>query len=328
MRRVGCRPAMSARPCPAAITCPPPRSGARAHFHQPVGRRRRMRASWSTITTELPSASRSRMTPSRPSTFAGCRPMRRLVQHVEHAGGAVAHGAGQLHALALAGGERGARAVERRGSPAPARCSRRAVCSERRRTMETRHGAQVVGQRLRHGSSTQAHEPRRASSRHASARFMPAHQRAARAPADRRVPWQSGHGPSRQEAGHARQALLVLGLRQRVLHGVDGVVVGEVELGEGVALSSPCTGCGVFSAGPWKHDVAFLGAVSSLNGTSSAHAHLAGTRRFMSVPHEAVPREPPRPRRWLASRRAPARASFTRAHDAGAAAGRGRRRRC
>ena len=37
----------------------------------------------------------------------------RLVQHVQHAGGSVAHGAGQLHALALSGGQRGARAIER-----------------------------------------------------------------------------------------------------------------------------------------------------------------------------------------------------------------------
>ena len=35
----------------------------------------RMRASWSTITTELPSARRSRMTSTRPSTFTGCSPM-------------------------------------------------------------------------------------------------------------------------------------------------------------------------------------------------------------------------------------------------------------
>ena len=36
-----------------------------------------------------------------------------LVQHVEHAGGAIAHGARQLHALAFAGGQRGACAIER-----------------------------------------------------------------------------------------------------------------------------------------------------------------------------------------------------------------------
>ena len=37
----------------------------------------------------------------------------RLIQHVEDARRAVAHGTGQLHPLALAGGERGSRAVER-----------------------------------------------------------------------------------------------------------------------------------------------------------------------------------------------------------------------
>ena len=38
---------------------------------------------------------------------------RRLVEHIEDAGRAVAHCAGQLHPLALAGGERGRGAVKR-----------------------------------------------------------------------------------------------------------------------------------------------------------------------------------------------------------------------
>ena len=43
----------------------------------------------------------------------GVQADRGLVHHVEHARGAVAHGSRELHALALAGGERRARAVER-----------------------------------------------------------------------------------------------------------------------------------------------------------------------------------------------------------------------
>ena len=35
----------------------------------------RMRVSWSTITTEFPSAIKSRITPRRPSMLAGCKPM-------------------------------------------------------------------------------------------------------------------------------------------------------------------------------------------------------------------------------------------------------------
>ena len=49
----------------------------------------------------------------QPVDVHGVQPDARLVEHVEHPGGAVAHGPGQLHALALAGRERGARAVER-----------------------------------------------------------------------------------------------------------------------------------------------------------------------------------------------------------------------
>ena len=37
----------------------------------------------------------------------------RLIEHIEHAGRAVAHGAGQLHPLALTGGKGRGRAVKR-----------------------------------------------------------------------------------------------------------------------------------------------------------------------------------------------------------------------
>ena len=59
---------------PCAITCPPsaPATG-------PISMRwpaaLSTRTSWSTTTTELPSATRSRITPSSPSTFEGCSPM-------------------------------------------------------------------------------------------------------------------------------------------------------------------------------------------------------------------------------------------------------------
>ena len=48
----------------------------------------------------------------------GVKPDRGLVQHVEHARRPVAHGTGELDALALAGGERRACAVKREVSQA------------------------------------------------------------------------------------------------------------------------------------------------------------------------------------------------------------------
>ena len=81
-----------------------PRRGRHGAARARRGRRR---------TTELPSARRSSMTPSNPSTLEGCRPIDGSSSTYEDAGRAVAHGTGELHALALAGGKRRARAVER-----------------------------------------------------------------------------------------------------------------------------------------------------------------------------------------------------------------------
>ena len=59
---------------PCAITVPPcaPAPGPISMIQSVA---RSTRVSWSTTITVLPCAFRSRITPSRPSTFAGCRPI-------------------------------------------------------------------------------------------------------------------------------------------------------------------------------------------------------------------------------------------------------------
>ena len=49
----------------------------------------------------MPSARRSRMTPFSPSNVGRMQTDGRLIQHVQHARGAVSHGTGQLHPLPL-----------------------------------------------------------------------------------------------------------------------------------------------------------------------------------------------------------------------------------
>ena len=63
--------------------------------------------------TELPSATRSCITPGEAHDVGRVQTDARLIEHIEHTGRAVAHGAGQLHPLSLAGRERRRGAVER-----------------------------------------------------------------------------------------------------------------------------------------------------------------------------------------------------------------------
>ena len=73
---------------------------------------------------------------------------RRLIEHIEHAGRAVAHGAGQLHPLPLAGRERRRGAVERQVAEPqveqPPRRARKSLADA------PRHGAHLLRQAVRH----------------------------------------------------------------------------------------------------------------------------------------------------------------------------------
>ena len=71
-----------------------------------------------------------------------------FVQHIEDAGGAVAHGARKLHALAFPGGERGGGAVERQIAKAQFHQS---LCHRLEGSADAlRHGAHGLRQRRRH----------------------------------------------------------------------------------------------------------------------------------------------------------------------------------
>ena len=204
-----------------------------------------------------------------------------LVQHVEHAGGAIAHGTRQLHALAFAGGQRGACAIERQ-------IAQSQIKQPPRRMLERladgdRHGAQVLGKRLRDA----VYPGHGLVERHLARlrQVYPAHERASRRRRQARALAIRAR-PLGQEAGHARQALLVLRFCQRVLHGVDGVVVGEVEFGEVVAFLRLVQNVALFG-GAVEDDVAFLGRELGKRHVK-AYAHLAA-HLLHEVPHQASP---------------------------------------
>ena len=75
--------------------------------------------SWSTRITELPSADQIVHHPGQAHNIGRVQTDGRLVQHIENARCAVADGAGQLHPLALAGGERRRRSGPASDSPVP-----------------------------------------------------------------------------------------------------------------------------------------------------------------------------------------------------------------
>ena len=118
----------------------------------------------------------------------------------------------------------------------------------------------------------------------ASARPIP--PRAAPSPRPRRVPPAVRTGALREEAAHAPEALLVLCLGEGVLHGVDRVVVGEVQLGEVVALLGLVEDV-LLDRGAVEDDIALLGGELA-EGHVGAHPHGAADL-LHEIPHEASP---------------------------------------
>ncbi len=107
----------------------------------------------------------------------------RLIEHIEHASRAVAHGAGQLHPLPLAGRERRRGAVERQVAEPqveqPPRRARKSLADA------PRHGAHLLRQAVRHTLHPVIQLRERHRTRLSSE--MP-RSFGARAAADRRVP--------------------------------------------------------------------------------------------------------------------------------------------
>ena len=91
-----------------------------------------------------------------------------------------------------------------------------------------------------------------------------------------------------KEARHALQPLLVLNLGKGVFNRVDGVVIGEVKLGEVVALLGFVENVALLRR-PVKNDIALaLGEFAKRH--VGAHAHLAGDL-LHEVPHKRTPRQ-------------------------------------
>ena len=156
-----------------------------------------------------------------------------LVHHVEHASSSVPHRARELHALALARWKAWRPRGRATDSPVPAPAGAEPCLRTTRRWSPpwgASHREDSPGTPSTHDTASSSVISRRLRQVYA------AHERASRAASERRVPPQSGTGPLGQVLRHAAQALLVLRLRKRVFHGAHGVVVGEVELGEVLAL--------------------------------------------------------------------------------------------
>ena len=205
----------------------------------------------------------------------------RLVQHVQHARGAVAHRPGQLDALPLAGGERGGGAVEAEVAQAEVDQALGRVLERladafghRPHRLRERGGHAVhPGDQLVEGHLAGVREGDAAQARSAGG------IRQARAAA-------IGAGILPQELLHAFHAFLVGDFGEGVLDAVNGAVVGEVHFGEAVGLlilidDVPLLGRAVVD------DLLLLrGQVPE--GDVRAHAHLARDILHQG-PHQRAP---------------------------------------
>ena len=240
------------------------------------------------------------------------QPDRGLVQHVEHAGRPVAHRAGKLHPLALAGGERGSGAVEREVGEAevhqPARRRAEGIADA------FGHRAHRRGQRGRHV----IHPADEGGERHAAGLVQPDAaelRRAGRIGKARAAA--VGADVLLQELFHPLHALFVLDLGQRVFHRVNGVVIGEVELAGLFGILGVVEDV-LFHGGTVVDDVLFL-CRKRAERDVRADAHRpadVGHQR----PHQRVPRRDSAlvdRERFVRYERA----AVDRPHDAGPAAG-------
>ena len=204
-----------------------------------------------------------------------------LIHHVEHPSGSVPHRTRELHALALPRGKRGARAVEREVSQSQLQ---QAPSGARKRVADgSRHGAHLIRKTPGHTF----HPRNRLVKRHfrCLCQVDAAHKRPARGIRETRAT-AIGTRPLGQVLRDAAQPLLVLRLRKRVFHGAHGVVVGEIELGEVLAIlrlvqDVPLLGWTV------EHDVA-LSWRKLAKRHVRAHAHGAA-HLLHEVPHKRAP---------------------------------------
>ena len=155
----------------------------------------------------------------------------RLVEHVEHAGGAVAHRAGQLHPLPFTGGEGGSLALERQVPQAqlqqPGRHAPERIADALGRAPH------FLGQ----GGGHLVHPAPERAQRHAAdvgqaQAANPGRTGALAEPGAAAV----GAGALLEEAFDALHALFIRDLGERVFDGIDGVKVGEVHFARRAGL--------------------------------------------------------------------------------------------
>ena len=186
-----------------------------------------------------------------------------------------------MHALALAGGKGRACSVE--GQIAQAELEQASSRAFERLANRFRHGAHLIGKACGH-----ARYPRH--------RFIERHFRRLRQ-IDAANDWLArgrgqaraaavGAGAFRQVFRHAAQALLVFRLGEGVFHGAHGIVVGEVEFGEVLALLRLVEDV-LLLGRPVEDDVA-LGGCELAKRHVRAHAHSAA-HLLHEVPHERAP---------------------------------------
>ena len=205
----------------------------------------------------------------------------RFVEHVEHAGGAVAHGTGQLHALAFAGRQGRSGAIER--EVAESELQQPTGHIEEGFADVRRHRAHVGPERS--GHATHPVHRRVQGHRARLGEIQSAHPWGARRLAEPRAAAIRA-GFLLEEPCHAFQPLLVLGIGERILEGVQGVEIREVDFGEVVACLRLVQDV-LLDGRAIEDDVAFFGG-EVLERHVGAHAHRAGDL-FHQVPHQRTP---------------------------------------
>ena len=150
----------------------------------------------------------------------------RLIQHVQHARGAVSHGTGQLHPLPLSRWTGWTPLDPVTGNQVPdpeAALPRPAKESQMLSAMGRISSGSVCGTPATHSTRSER------VIWHTSARPSP-RTFGSRARADRRVPPQSGQTPFLQKTLHPLHTLLILHLCQGIFHRIGGVVIGKIHL--------------------------------------------------------------------------------------------------
>ena len=206
---------------------------------------------------------------------------RRLVQHIKHARRSVAHHAGKLHTLALTRRERGTGAIERKVIETQID---QATGRTQKRIADIRcHGLHLG----RQGCGHPAHPLNRLAQRHGRRlrQIDTAHLRLACRLGETRAAavttW-----PLAQKACNAFEALVVLNLGERILDGIDGVVIGKVERRGTLAVFGHVENVLLYR---WamEHDIA-LGGRELVKRHVGAHTHLTGYL-LHQIPHECAP---------------------------------------